>query len=146
MALGTSSVVCIDCLLLERQGLLDTENSPSSDHLHGIAFGHAGSVPLSAREDSVMKTDDRRQLPGASNQEIPDSVKRKANMCNFDFSCSTTGRCSLQETCKVEESLSEDIVSVTARPLFDCPYYVLFGNGHICTCPVRAYLHTNNHR
>ena len=93
--------------------------------------------------DGVMTTDDRKQFPSASNPEIPDSVKRKANLCNFEFTCNTTGRCSLQETCKVEESLSEFIVSITAKPLFDCPYYVFFGTSHICTCPVRAYLHAH---
>lgn len=91
-----------------------------------------------------MTTDGRKTLPSPSNREIPDYVKRKANLCNFDFSCNTTGRCSLQETCKVEESLGENIVSVTTKPQFDCPYYVFFGTSHICTCPVRVYLHANH--
>jgi hypothetical protein len=88
-----------------------------------------------------MEKYDRAQFPGALNLEIPDSVKRKATKCLFDFSCNTTGRCSLQESCKVESSIGE-IVWITAKPLNNCPYYVPFGGGHICTCPVRAYLHT----
>jgi hypothetical protein len=89
-----------------------------------------------------MKTNDRTQLPGPLNLDIPDSIRRKADRCLFNFSCNTTGRCSLQETCKVEASISEDMVWVTASPLFSCPYYVFFGTRHACTCPVRAYLHS----
>ena len=93
---------------------------------------------------SVMETNGRTQLPGALNLEIPDSVKREAEKCPFNFSCLTTDCCgSCQEICKVERPISKFFLWITSAPLVSCPYYVSFGSAHICGCPVRHYLGTN---
>ena len=91
-----------------------------------------------------METNHRRQLPGALSLEMPDSVKREATKCNFEFSCLTTACCgSHQEVCKAESSIGNNSLRITAKPLVSCPYYVSSGSSHICDCPVHYYLRTN---
>lgn len=90
-----------------------------------------------------MEINDRKQLPGALNLEMPDNVKRSATKCNFDFSCLTTACCgSYQEVCKAESSIGNDSLRITAKPLVSCRYYVSIGSDHICGCPVHYYLRT----
>jgi len=90
-----------------------------------------------------METNDRRHLPGALSLEMPDSVKREATKCSFDFSCLTTARCgSDQDVCKAESSVGKDRLRITAKPLVSCPYYVSSGSSHVCECPVHYYLRT----
>jgi hypothetical protein len=90
-----------------------------------------------------MPSNDHAQSPNASKLVIPDSVKRKAKKCTANFSCLTTGCCgSFQEMCKSEEPISDGAIWITAKPLINCSYYSPFATSHICTCPVRHYLHT----
>jgi len=90
-----------------------------------------------------METSGRRPLPGALSLEMPDSVKREATKCSFDFSCLTTARCgSYQEVCQAESSNGKNSMRITAKPLVSCPYYVSSGSSHSCGCPVHYYLRT----
>jgi len=90
-----------------------------------------------------METSDRKQLPGALSLEMPDSVKREATKCNFDFSCLTTACCgSNQEVCKAESPIGNNSLRIAAKPLVSCPYYVSSESSHVCECPVHYYLRT----
>lgn len=90
-----------------------------------------------------METKDRKHLPGALSLEMPDSVRREATKCNFDFSCLTTARCGPdQEVCEAEKSIGNVSLRITAKPLVSCSYYASSGSGHICECPVHYYLRT----
>ena len=82
------------------------------------------------------------QLYASVNVEIPNGVKEKATKCLFDYRCDTTGRCGFQDSCKVESLIDQSMAWISAPPRLPCPYYVAFGDGHICACPARINLHS----
>ncbi len=74
--------------------------------------------------------------------ELPDSIRVKAEKCAHDFSCLETGCCGDQKMCQVMRSFGTDVLVLAAHEQSTCAYRISFGDGQLCTCPVRQYLHT----
>ena len=72
--------------------------------------------------------------------ELPDSVRVKTTKCQYDFGCLTTGCCGTREMCKVIGSFGLDVLLLATREQCSCEYRISFGEGQLCTCPVRKYL------
>jgi len=77
--------------------------------------------------------------------EIPDSVRQQTTNCPHDFGCLADGRCGNRELCKAEYSYGGNVLRILTDSSTFCPYYVAFGFGQMCTCPVRDYLHSKGH-
>lgn len=74
--------------------------------------------------------------------ELPDDIRKKTTKCEHDFGCLVTGRCGSGEMCKVTSSFGPDVLQLATHEQSSCAYRLSFGYGQLCTCPVRAYLHT----
>ena len=72
--------------------------------------------------------------------ELPDSVRENTTKCEHEFGCLATGRCGTREMCKVTGSFGPDVLLLATREQSSCEYRVSFGEGQLCTCPVRKYL------
>lgn len=66
--------------------------------------------------------------------EISDKIVARAIRCTTDAACLRGP----EKMCAVQSVIRGNGVFVTERKRLGCPYSVTFGDGIICTCPVRA--------
>ena len=78
--------------------------------------------------------------------QVPDSVIEETKLCPHDFACLTTGQCGDPVKCKVSYANGKDVLVLTSREDFDCPYRIRFGYGLKCTCPVHYALDNSKFR
>lgn len=77
---------------------------------------------------------------------IPDSVRQQTTKCPHGLECLENGHCGNREICKVSYPYGTNVLRLAYGDQFVCPYRIGFGNGQLCTCPVRYYLHTKGRR
>ena len=69
-----------------------------------------------------------------------DSIKRTA-ICHGNFNClngnGNSKHCGDKPLCPVTFALGEDMKFVDYNGSLGCNYYMNYGNGFICNCPVR---------
>jgi hypothetical protein len=69
--------------------------------------------------------------------DIPQEILDKATQCGRGFAClDEHGR----PRCNVEYVVNEKIMFVRCLDLTFCNYQIPFGDGKICSCPVRIAL------
>jgi len=73
--------------------------------------------------------------------KISDDTLKKTTKCNKDFACLSSKTC---DVCKVTHSLGPEVKFIDCKEQRVCPYCLPFGDGFMCTCPVRLELH-NKH-
>lgn len=69
--------------------------------------------------------------------DIPQELKEKAARCERGWACATEQGLPY---CKVEEAVGRELAWVRCLHPVECPYQEAFGEGLICTCPVRLAL------
>lgn len=58
----------------------------------------------------------------------------KATRCDRDHACVRTGA---DYRCPIEEIVGDEVVFITYLPQVTCGYRSSFGEGFVCSCPVR---------
>lgn len=74
--------------------------------------------------------------------KIPQDIINKTK-CEYNFSCTNTGKCNDKDLCKVIENFGKDTLFADCKNNLSCQFSLRFGNTFICTCPVRAYIFHN---
>lgn len=70
------------------------------------------------------------------NFKVTDSVLNETTKCLSDFSCLSSGQCCGIPQCKVEAAIGENVLSLESIGNKNCPYFVSFGGGELCICPI----------
>jgi len=58
----------------------------------------------------------------------------KATRCDRDHACVHAGA---EFRCPIEEIVGDEVIFVTYLPQVSCEYRSSFGEGFVCSCPVR---------
>lgn len=69
---------------------------------------------------------------------ISEEILKKATKCDKDCRCLSSGG---KDVCKVISSVGPEVKFIDCTGKESCPYCLPFGNGFMCTCPVRLELH-----
>jgi len=70
--------------------------------------------------------------------EIEEELLRKATKCHKNFSCLD---CEKRDMCKAEYAISKDFLFVRRNGSPYCEYRMFYGDGTICSCPVRVAIY-----
>ena len=73
-------------------------------------------------------------------REVPDEVLERADACPRAHCC-CRGNGDRVEPCRVTSRLGKDMLFVDCPGVKFCAYRQAFGYSHLCTCPVRYFLH-----
>lgn len=75
-------------------------------------------------------------------RHIPQDITKKASKCNRAFACLDDRD---RPRCNVEYVVNERVMFVRCLDLQFCDYQIPFGEGKICSCPVRIALWNDQH-
>jgi len=78
----------------------------------------------------------------AEKLEIDEELLRKATKCYKNFSCLD---CERRDMCKAEYGISKDFIFVKRDGSPYCDYRIFYGDGTICSCPVRVAIYNKYH-
>lgn len=74
--------------------------------------------------------------------KISEETIKKAYLCRNEFECLSKP----ERVCPVKFPASDDLLFVSRDKNKICDYYVPFGNGGFCTCPVRKEIYSEYNR
>lgn len=93
------------------------------------------SVALAAAPPAMPLTVSRKER--AMRFSVPDEVVRETTRCPRHFSCLAAEEDEGGDVCEVRHADGKNVLFLRADEPTTCPYRVLFGYSHICSCPTR---------
>jgi len=76
------------------------------------------------------------------NLEIDEELLKKATKCHKNFSCID---CENRSMCEAEYAISKNFLFVKRNGSPYCEYRMFYGDGTICSCPVRLAIYNKYH-
>jgi len=77
------------------------------------------------------------RMESAMRFNVPDGVVRETKRCPRHFSCLAAGEDEGGDMCEVRQADGQNVLFLRTDEPTTCPYRVLFGYSHVCTCPTR---------
>jgi len=74
--------------------------------------------------------------------KLSDDILRKAADCNRNFSCLDLKK---RDMCEAEYALNDKFLFVKGNGPIYCSYRMFYGDGRVCTCPVRMEIYRQYH-